>query len=325
MRVGWLALEMRSHVIRSVNRRGSRLSDGWVAVERLGADYHTSGRSAADRAWLLAGPVVLNAATNDLTENRTEPNRTRGKANGDLAGSHALSFLGWVGMSWGIAQSLLLALFTGWVGYVVSGRRWRQQERRTLYRDYLIIAHEALRILRTFEEEWDKHPTNMPVKRYRELVDQNRKVEETERELLLIAPWKVCGAASISVGIEGLLTEIFYREDLDDYETRRPPSYEWFHSRRHTYLWGPDYNDIDEFVNMARADLGAQSRLWRLRGDHINYRVGFPSWFKWDFAPRLPLVGGWVSRRNASGYEESVRASEEIWNSTRDQRSQASR
>jgi hypothetical protein len=220
------------------------------------------------------------------------------------------------------AQAIVLALLAGWIGYAVGGRRWRQQERRTLYRDYLIAAHDALAALHAFEEEWNKNPTKMPNRLYYNLLDKSEKAEWMEQELRLIAPWKVCNAATISGSIDSLLTEIVYDEDLDDYENRQPPSYEWFHSRRHTYLWGPDVSELDEFVNLARADLGAQSRFWRIRGQFISYRTGFPGWLKWQFIPRLPLVGRKFAHRNNRKFEDLVRRREEEWKAGREMRRQ---
>jgi hypothetical protein len=223
-------------------------------------------------------------------------------------------------MSSALVQSLVPAALTGWLGYVLAGRRWRQGERRTVYKEYLFAAHEALDALFEFERRWDQDPANMPRELYDSLVDKNRRLERASQDVRLIAPWKVSNAASISGSIDSLLTEIVYIEESDDYENRQPPSYEWLHSRRHVYLWGPDGNDVDEFVNLARADLGAQSRFWRLRGDFVSYRKGLPAWIKWTALPRLPLIGSRWSRRLQRQYEETARRSDEHWKSTQEQR-----
>ena len=77
----------------------------------------------------------------------------------------------------GLLQSLLLAAFTGWLGYAAAGRRWRQAERRSVYRDYLVAADEVLRLLRKFEEEWNAKPDALPAL-YGELMEKNLQLEK---------------------------------------------------------------------------------------------------------------------------------------------------
>lgn len=229
-------------------------------------------------------------------------------------------------MDWNLLQSIILALVTGWIGYVVAGRRWRQQERRTLYRDYLIAAREALKSLNEFEADWNEAPESMSVNLYFDLVSKAEKLDSLAQELSLIAPSRVHNSAySIPSAIHDLLTEIVYIEDDDTYETRNPPSYEWFHSRRTVYFWGPDMNDLNEFLNLARADLGAQSPFWRIRGERTSYRKGFPDWLKWSLAPRFPVIGPKIMQWNMKKHEELRRRSDEQWKATREQRRNAAR
>lgn len=219
---------------------------------------------------------------------------------------------------------MLLAGFTGWLGYVAAGKRWRQVERRSVYSEYLVAADEVLRLLRAFEKQWVADPESFPTTLYDELMEKNLQLDTKAQQVRLLAPLKVWNAAvAVPGGVEGLMTEVVYDEDLDRLKTREPPpSFEWFQSRREDHLWGPDQNDLDEFVNLARADLGAQSRFWRVRGDSLSYRRAIPGWIRYHVGPQIPLIGRWIAARNHRRYEALVRRSERDMARIREQRRQ---
>lgn len=218
---------------------------------------------------------------------------------------------------------MLLAGFTGWLGYVAAGKRWRQGERRSVYSEYLVAADEVLRLLREFEKQWKADPVNRPAL-YDELMEKNFQLDTKAQQVRLLSPLKVWNACvAIPISVESLMMEVVYDDETGEYETRQPPSFEWFRSRREDHLWGPDQNDLDEFVNLARADLGAQSRFWRVRGDSISYRRGFPGWLRYQVGPRIPLLGRWISIRNDRRYAELVRRSEAAREQHRQRRRQA--
>ncbi len=116
----------------------------------------------------------------------------------------------------GLLQSLLLAAFTGWLGYAAAGRRWRQAERRSVYRDYLVAADEVLRLLRKFEEEWNAKPDALPAL-YGELMEKNLQLDTKAQEVSLISPLKVwTAAANIPMSVDSLMDELVYNEGNDD-------------------------------------------------------------------------------------------------------------
>src|SRR5947207_2951328 len=100
-------------------------------------------------------------------------------------------------MGSGFTQAVVLALLTGWLGYVLAGRRWRQEERRAVYREYLHAAHETLDVLYEFERRWEQNPDEMPTELYEKLMEKNRKLESASHDVHLIAPMKVYNAAHI--------------------------------------------------------------------------------------------------------------------------------
>lgn len=225
----------------------------------------------------------------------------------------------------GMRDSLFLAAFTGlltgWVGYITAGRRWRQSERRSVYREYLIAAHEMMEAFHAFEKAWNANPEEMPQLLYESLTEKKRALEAKAQDIRLISPMKVCNAADgLVLSVHDVMDEVVYLEDDDDYEMKSPPSYEWFHERRCELLQGPDHYELDEFINLARADLGAQSRFWRLRGESTSYRRGIPAWVKWTLLPTLPIIGKpywrWLNRR----FDERMRKSDQDWAARRHER-----
>jgi hypothetical protein len=178
------------------------------------------------------------------------------------------------------AGAIALAPFTGWTGYAFAGRRWRREERRSVYRDFLLAAHEAMDLLWTFEGEWKAQPEIFPEARFTQLERLARDLQRAAQDVRLLAPASVNEAAShIWISLE----ELFQDQTRRGSNAFTPPaSYAHFDERRRKNGFGPWADDLDEFINLARVDLGVESRLfWRLRGEATTYRRAFRSQLVW--------------------------------------------
>lgn len=212
-----------------------------------------------------------------------------------------------------LLQGLILAVAGGWLGYAFAGRRWRQAERRVVYREYLLSAHNMFEEYFRFRDQWDRAPETMPEQGWHDLRSLMDEVRLKAQDVRLIAPLKLCERAdAVWVSLQELMTELIPNSSTGNYDRASPPTYRWFKDRRDRFYWGPNLDDLDEFVNMARADLGAQSRLWRIRGESTSYRRALRDWLRHEAAGHLPLIGRRIRAQQLAKWEQSEREAQKI-------------